>query len=820
MKKLLLPLAIGSALSLVGCGSGDEAPVTETEVSVAASRVVFDPSNGEVPAPSNILLSESKDGTLNIPVDNPDDGANPQVALNGLDGWGTHSPITFEFSLPVDENGEEVTIEAASLEAQGSIRVFKTTQGGPANAESCISENPVVGALHEAQEAAGETSTIASSPGAVCSIDEELVQNEDFLVSATGNGSVAIIPTKPFTPETGYLVVLTDNIQDSLGRSVKASQTYTLMKRSVAENPASDTTSARNLQSLINTYEGALEQVGVDTEGVIYSSNFTTQSVGTALSAVKSLYAQRVPLGAVPALGLGPHPDGAATVGDLLDPEKYSPEAIQVASAANVYVGKVELPYYSPVPTAENPTAPLTGRWTAKCDSAAAILNAVANEEVNPAEAGITAEMLANPELLVREDKGGCFNLTDSDNNPIDPERHVTKYSPIPEKQADEEVTVFATTPNVAVANMVRPNFGLEADLSVPAEGWPVVIFQHGITADKSSAAAIAGTLAVAGYATIAIDHPLHGDRAFGAIDASSEAGAINYMNLQSLLTTRDNVRQSIADLIGLRLSLSNASFHDASTLNAQDVHFLGHSLGAIAGTGFTTIANAPFSNSDLESLAPMFKVQASALGMPGGSLANFLLASEEFGPVIKGNIAYDASEVFAEGVDAQATAAGIEKNTEAYLELLAVAYEEFETNGDPEAFAEFQASLNQFAFAAQTVVDSADPINYAKNLRALGTPLLAIEAVGDSVIPNNVPPLGGTEPLAALLGLTGISEMTTNDGDPVRGIVRFGGDAEHRSLVDAGPSAAVTAEMQQQIALWFESDMMKVTIRDADLVE
>ena len=43
MKKLLLPLAIGSALSLVGCGSGDEAPITESEVNVAASRVVFDP---------------------------------------------------------------------------------------------------------------------------------------------------------------------------------------------------------------------------------------------------------------------------------------------------------------------------------------------------------------------------------------------------------------------------------------------------------------------------------------------------------------------------------------------------------------------------------------------------------------------------------------------------------------------------------------------------------------------------------------------------------------------------------------------------------
>ncbi|WP_322407229.1 VolA/Pla-1 family phospholipase [Idiomarina sp. PL1-037] len=821
MKKLLLPLAIGSALSLVGCGSGDEAPLTEKEVSVAASRVVFDPSNGEIPIPTNILLGEN-DGTLELPIGDPNSAqAATRIALNGLDGWGTHSPLSFELSLPVDQNGEQVSLNPASVEAQGAVRVFKTVQGGQVDVESCVSTNPVVGALHEAQLAAGESSTIASSPAAVCSISEELTHGEDFQVQATGAGSFVVIPTQPFEPETGYLVALTDNIQDSLGRRVKASQTYTLMKRSVAEYPASDEDDARNLQSLINVYEAALTVgANVDAEDVIYSSNFTTQSVGTALGAVKSLYAQRVPAGAVPALGLGPHPDGAATVGDLLDPEKYSQDAIQVASAANVYVGKVELPYYSPVPTAENPTAPLTGRWTAKCDSAAAILNAVADGEVNPAEAGITAEMLANPELLVMENEGGCFNLSDSDDQPIDPERHVTKYSPIPEKQSDEEVTVFATTPNVAVANMIRPSFGLEP-LSAPADGWPVVIFQHGITADKNSAAAIAGTLAVAGYAMVAIDHPLHGDRAFGEINASSEAGAINYMNLQSLLTTRDNVRQSISDLIGLRLSLSNASFPDSSTINAQDVHFVGHSLGAIAGTGFTTIANAPFSKSQLEPLAPMFKVQASALGMPGGSLANFLLASEEFGPVIKGNIAYNASEAFAESVDTQAEAAGIEKNTAAYLELLAAAYAEFEANGDPEAVAELQASLNQFAFAAQTVVDSADPINYAKSLRALGTPLLAIEAVGDSVIPNNVPPLGGTEPLAALLDLEGISTTTTSeDGTPVRGIVRFGGDAEHGSLVDVGPSAAVTAEMQQQIAFWFAADMLQLPVTNEEVVE
>lgn len=815
MKKLLLPLAIGSALSLVGCGSGDEAPITENEVNVAATRVVFDPSNGEIPAPTNILLGEN-DGTLDLPVGDPNSAkAATRIALNGLDGWGTHSPLSFEFSLPVDQNGEQVTVNPASVEAQGAVRVFKTVQGGQVDVESCVSTNPVVGALHEAQLAAGESSTIASSPAAVCSISEELTHGEDFQVQATGAGSFVVIPTQPFEPKTGYLVALTDNIQDSLGRRVKASQTYTLMKRSVAEYPASDEDDARDLQSLINVYEAALVGANVDAEDVIYSSNFTTQSVGTALGAVKSLYAQRVPAGTVPSLELEPHASGATTVRELLEAEKVDNEqALQIASAANVYGGKVELPYYSPVPTSENPTAPLTGRWTAKCDSAAAILNAVANQEVNPAEAGITAEMLANPKLLV---EGGCFNLTDSNDQPIDPERHVTKYSPIPEKQSDEEVTVFATTPNVAVANMIRPTFGLEADLSVPAEGWPVVIFQHGITADKSSAAAIAGTLALAGYATVAIDHPLHGDRAFGEIDASSEAGAINYMNLQSLLTTRDNVRQSIADLIGLRLSLSNASFHDASTLNAQDVYFVGHSLGAIAGTAFSRLANEPLD----PTIDPAFKVKGSVLAMPGGSLANFLLASESFGPTIKSNLLYSSDDAFKAAAN-QAIAGG------ATLEQF---YAGFMEQASAEQVAEINATFEQFAFAAQTVVDSGDPVNYASGFKDT-TPVFLIEADGDTVIPNAVEdkpvedkPLAGTQPLARLMELQNVLDLETS-GEVTSGYASFVGGA-HSSLLNPAPdgfdpavSSAVTNEMQTQILSWFGSDLTQIEVSNEDLVE
>ncbi|ASG66192.1 alpha/beta hydrolase [Idiomarina piscisalsi] len=800
MKKLLLPLAIGSALSLVGCGSGDEAPITENEVNVAATRVVFDPSNGEIPAPTNILLSGSVDGTLNIPVADPSDTANPQVAINGLDGWGTHSTLAFNFSLPVDQNGEQVSVDPASVEAQGAVRVFKTVQGGTPVSEGCA----------------------AANPAAVCAVTEELQHGTDFTVKATGEGSLAVVPLRPLASATGYLVVLTDNIQDSLGRRVKASQTYTLMKEPVSEAPASDDPSAQSLQALINSYEGALAQFGVDPEDVIYSSNFTTQSVGDVLGMTKTLLGQKIAAGAPPVMQAAPQ---GYTLDVVLSGAGITdPTTLAVASSAKVYGGQVDIPYYLPVPNAENPTAPVTGRWTAKCDSPVTIVGGIESGQIPEGALGlgITQDAIAADKAgVIRTIVEACIASENGIDLPgVDDERHLTKYNPVPEVQDTETVNAFVTIPDLATANAVRSQRGLPA-LSQPADGWPVIIFQHGITGSKNNAAAIAGTLAVAGYATVAIDHPLHGERGFdidadGELDitATGSANATTYMNLSSLLTTRDNLRQSITDLVALRVSLNNFMAADGEQIDGTDVHFIGHSLGAIAGTGFTALANTSFGeDSPLSALDGMFSVQASSLGMPGGSLANFLLASERFGPTVKASLLYSSNADFKAAAD-QAIAGG------ATLEEF---YAGFMEQASAEQVAQITATFEQFAFAAQTVVDSGDPVNYASDVVASETPVFMIEAIGDSVIPNAVEnkPLAGTEPLAALLGLEGISETTTSaDGTPVSGIVRFGGDAEHGSLVDAGPSAAVTAEMQQQIAFWFASDMMQITISNPDLVQ
>ena len=364
------------------------------------------------------------------------------------------------------------------------------------------------------------------------------------------------------------------------------------------------------------------------------------------------------------------------------------------------------------------------------------------------------------------------------------------------------------------------------------------MIFQHGITGEKTNFLPIAGTLAVAGHAVVAIDHPLHGDRGFQlrnadgdvvrVINASAGKGgsATDYLNLASLLTARDNLRQSVADLLGVRVGLNFSNAAMSGVINPTEVKFVGHSLGGMSGTNFVAVANTPLPDPFAPAQA-LFNVKQAALGMPGGGIAPFLVESERFGPVIGGSIAFQAFPAFQAYAVQAATSAGINPQSLAFIDFLPVAYVGFYQGGIATAAdqAALQATLGQFQFAAQTVVDSGDPINFAARARATETPMYLIQANGDKVVPNSTAhPLGGTAPLIRELGLPLVSNPMMN-ADPISAAVRYVG-AGHSSLLnpsdpDADPAtrAAITQNMQQSIGFWFESYGRVLNI-SADLVQ
>jgi len=89
----------------------------------------------------------------------------------------------------------------------------------------------------------------------------------------------------------------------------------------------------------------------------------------------------------------------------------------------------------------------------------------------------------------------------------------------------------------------------------MPDSGWPIAIYQHGITRNRTDVIAYADSLASVGFAVIAIDLPTHGlpfteiEQTYGQNETSGE----NFINLASLLTSRDNLRQGSANLLTLR---------------------------------------------------------------------------------------------------------------------------------------------------------------------------------------------------------------------------------------------------------------------------
>jgi len=779
MNKLLLSFAIASALGLAGCGgeSLDEIKddtQTGGEVQIPLSRVVYDPANGVLSPPNDLLLQGTTDGTLFMPGEKNAAGAHldapnyadPSTALGALDGWSTQNPFTIALNFT-----SGVTLDAASVQQAGAVYLVETLMGDPASPDADCRAVP---------------------RGAACKAVGSLTFGVDYVTSASGN-SIAVIPLKPLKPATTYILVFTSALKDSEGRSVAPSSTYELVKQDITTKPLG-TAAQLALQGVINSFENAVSAESINKADIIYTAAITTQSTAPVFETIKQLMApSALNKNTPPSVAIS---DTGAVVSDVLFPGQTVADSLAdprfIFKLAKLYTGTINLPYYLGAATAENPTAPLSTRWTARCDSGA-IIASLTDAEKTALEAGITDPAQAGNDAFCKAASSGALR-----DFGLDKQRHLTKFNVIPKVNSTQTLAVQVTVPDE-----VR---GAALGLVKPAAGWPVVILQHGITSKKEDMLAITGALSARGFATIAIDHPLHGSRGFGALNASN-GNATVYMNLSNLLVTRDNLRQSIADMLGLRLGLNFTN--QSGLLNAQDVQFLGHSLGAISGTSMVALANTTTGNAQLDAL---YKIQSATLAMPGGAVANFLLESASFGPTIKASVLLGAGGTTAAAYTEFATTNSCGTGQTAPYAACFNSFVQALSATNPTALAALNASFASFAFAAQTVTDAGDPNNYASMLVASETPTYIIEVVGDQaeqlpdqVIPNRsaAMPLAGTEPLAALLGASAVNNVAGTY--PVAGtaLSRFisGG---HSSILSPTASAAATAEMQGQSVSFF----------------
>lgn len=234
---------------------------------------------------------------------------------------------------------------------------------------------------------------------------------------------------------------------------------------------------------------------------------------------------------------------------------------------------------------------------------------------------------------------------------------------------------------------------------AAPPKGWPLVIFQHGITGQKEQVIALAETLTKGGFAVIAIDLPLHGELQIPAHTSSTQWGE-DFMAVGAPLATRTNIQQAAFNLHRLELSLKTGMLASlAEHPDTSQTKFVALSLGSIVGTyylaGATSLSQTgiPYTQQSLDIDMKGF------LSVPGARLAYLL----------------QQSPTFSTSIDQGLSAVGIAPGSPAY---------------------------HSFFQATQSILDAVDPAAMTTPLAAglpsrLSRRLVMQEAVGDLVIPN-----------------------------------------------------------------------------------
>lgn len=579
---------------------------------------------------------------------------------------------------------------------------------------------------------------LAAPGGPAASITRELTFGSDFIATVSSADStgktVAIVPLKPLMPKTSYYVVITNALQSADVGIIGASAAYALTKGAA---PLVDGNGVSQVATLSDAQAQALEPLRQITNGS--ETTVVASASSPALTQPEIILSWSFTTQSIADVLARVRSDirGAAAPASTLTANAVASSLVQ---AATVYTGTVDVPYYLKKPVGVNDPTALGSFWQGLQGS------------------------------------------------------QVTQFNPSP----------VATT-TLSIPLMV----------SIPGQGgagpYPTVIYQHGITTNRTTMLAVADAMAQAGFAVVAIDLPMHGvtdtasplktaneltfdldlvtqDPATGGITATvpdgiTDSSGRHFINLSNLLNTRDNVRQSVSDLFALTYALTTMNA-GGNTFDTNNVYFLGHSLGAMAGLTFLAIE-------------PPTSVKDAVIAMAGGGIAKLLDGSANFGPEIAAGLA---------------------------------------TNGVSKGTAEFESFLG----VAQTAVDSGDPVNYA-TAAATGRGILFFEVIGgagvpsDRTIPNRVPdgndmsntipgPLSGTDPLVGVdadianpgLGLTQFSSSTT--GTNLKALVRFV-SGDHASILSPAADPAVTVEMQTEAAAFLASDGNQLTINNSSVV-
>jgi hypothetical protein len=492
---------------------------------------------------------------------------------------------------------------------------------------------------------------------------------------ATAGDPTSVFRTKPLKDRTDYAVVVTNDVKDKVGNPIGRGTVATVLGFA---NPVS-VAGRSQLQGIDDATAGGLERMRLQLKPV-----FTKLAAdGVPQNKVAMAYTFRT--------------------------QTILSQGVQLAA----------LPYTTPAQTA------LPGVVTA----------------LSP-DAGFTK---FGVDKAVVPGTGGTDNIDEilevsiTTFNALDPATGAFLANPA--NAVPETIKVLIATPKVA-----NPNVPACAGALTPfGKCAPMMIFRHGLTSGRAAMLTVADGFAKEGLVTVAIDAAKHGDRSFctsGTTGAASgcvggaacttalppgaqgdtnppgtcgAAGFIkrpvsgtctgqcatdatdgiplpaivsgNYLISANFFRTRDSMRQDLIDQSQLVRALAFAPSGAPPTghtvfdhmvgrgviINPGVIYYSGQSLGAIQGV--MDVATNP-------------RISKAAFNVGGGTVVDIFTNSPAFATQVNGLLA----------------SLGIQRGTQRFLQFLVV---------------------------GKTVLDPADPINYAGHLTA-------------NTLPNLLPPLGG----------------------------------------------------------------------------
>ncbi|HVN44153.1 MAG TPA: hypothetical protein VMT66_02800 [Steroidobacteraceae bacterium] len=706
---------------LNGNPSGSTPPSTPT-----SHTALFNLATGQLPFPTDLYFAGSTDGTLNIQPPNAV-WVNQQF-LNALDGFSTNGVIREQFGGALDPNS--FTASSVIIVPVVTDNMTKATTGFLGGVPSPL------------KPGTDYTAALATDAGVGPQI-LEITPLHPLLPSTCISGGQFLGAN--CKTGTGYLVILTNGIKDAAGNPATPDTDYAAILQALAAGgatcPGITDPTLNGVCQLTGAHLQLAKALGINPANIVLTFSFTTQGTLDTLellSATASTSGQTIKV----------NPTG-------LDTSKLP--GLNLPGHADIYVGALSIPYYLGTP-AQGATAPVTDWWQAP-----------------------------------------PFPLDHTSTN-------VTRFNPLP-APTDSHLLIplIVTVPN----NNSLYAQAIGGTAVPPPGGWPVVIYQHGITRSREDIVAVADSFADAGFVVAAIDLPLHGvtntkdplyasganpaytgiipaatasiERTFdldlntnqgsSVVAGSAPDGVIDpsgshFINLSSLLTSRDNLREGAADLVMLSRLLPALSLGAAGSINPAAVHYLGHSLGAMEGTTFVAVAGPA--------------ITTATLANPGGNITRLLLDSPTFAPSIN---------------------AGLEALSNGLLTPGTTPYA-------------------QYFRDAQAVIDAGDPINYIA-LAVVQHPVHVLQVVGGTpppagCTPNAPPPVNCPDqviPNSATQALIDAAPYlpTGAAGAPFTrikaaagpGVVSVSGpvyvnfiEGDHGSFID-DKVPAVTAEMQ-----------------------